>query len=151
MNQAADTMLSVARRDDHIMAREARKLSVRINRSAAEAYDLLSLPENFPKWASGLGASLRREGDDWVVETPEGPASVRFSERNAYGVLDHSVKLPRGASIYVPLRVVADGDGCELVLTLFRQPDVSDEKFAADAEWVMRDLHAAKRLLEDIR
>jgi hypothetical protein len=25
---------------------------------------------------------------------------------------------------------------------------MTDEKFAADAEWVMRDLHAAKRLLE---
>jgi hypothetical protein len=44
--------------------------------------------------------------------------------------------------------VIANGDACNLVLTLFRQPDVSDEKFATDAEWVMRDLQAAKRLLE---
>jgi hypothetical protein len=131
-----------------IVAREARKLSVSINRSAAEAYEFLSLPENFPKWASGLGTSLRRAGPDWIVETPEGPASVRFSERNSYGVLDHSVRLPRGGSVYVPLRVVAKGDGCELVLTLFRRLEMSEEKFAADAEWIMRDLHAAKRLLE---
>jgi hypothetical protein len=125
-----------------------RKLSVLINRSAAEAYEFLSVPENFSKWASGLGASLRRAGADWTVETPEGPATVRFSERNSYGVLDHSVKLPRGGSVYVPLRVVAKGDGCELVLTLFRQPEMSDEKFATDAEWVMRDLQSAKRILE---
>jgi hypothetical protein len=130
------------------MAREARKLSVSINRPAAEAYEFLSVPENFPKWASGLGASLRRDGDDWVVETPEGPASVRFSERNSYGVLDHQVRLPRGAPVYVPLRVVAAGERCELVLTLFRRPSVSDEQFAADAEWVMRDLLAAKQILE---
>jgi hypothetical protein len=130
------------------MTREARALSVRINRPAAEAYEFLSLPENFPKWASGLGASLRRDGDDWVVQTPQGPATVRFSERNAYGVLDHQVRLPRGGALYVPLRVVANGAGCDLVLTLFRRPDMSEEKFAADAEWVMRDLHAAKRLLE---
>jgi hypothetical protein len=130
------------------MSREARTLRVRIDRPAAEAYEFLSLPENFAKWASGMGASLRQVGADWVVETPEGPATVRFSERNAYGVLDHSVKLPRSGSIYVPLRVVAQGEGCELVLTVFRRPDMSDEKFAADAEWVMRDLHAAKRLLE---
>jgi hypothetical protein len=31
---------------------------------------------------------------------------------------------------------------------LFRQPDTSDERFAADAEWVLRDLAAAKRILE---
>jgi hypothetical protein len=130
------------------MARQARKLSVSINRPAAEAYEFLCVPDNFPKWASGLGTSLRQAGGDWIVETPEGPATVRFSERNSYGVLDHSVRLPRGISVYVPLRVAAQGDGCELVVTLFRQPDMSDEKFAADAEWVMRDLLAAKRILE---
>jgi hypothetical protein len=130
------------------MNREARALTVRIHRSAAEAYEFLAVPENFPKWASGLGASLRRNGDDWVVETPEGPASVRFSERNAYGVLDHQVRLPRGGTVYVPLRVIASGAGCDLVLTLFRRPEMTDTQFAADAEWVMRDLEAAKRLLE---
>jgi hypothetical protein len=129
--------------------REARALSVRINRPATEAYELLSLPENFPKWASGLGASLRRNGDDWVAETPEGPAIVRFSERNAYGVLDHQVRLPRGGTVYVPLRVVGNDAGCDLVLTLFRRPEMTDAQFAADAEWVLRDLQAAKRLLED--
>jgi hypothetical protein len=130
------------------MTREGRALSVRINRPATEAYEFLSLPENFPKWASGLGASFRRDGDEWTVETPEGPASVRFSERNVYGVLDHQVRLPRGGTVYVPLRVVANGTGCDLVLTLFRRPDMTDAQFAADAEWVMRDLEAAKRLLE---
>ena len=130
--------------------REARALSVRINRPAAEAYEFLALPENFPKWASGLGASLCRNGDDWVAETPEGPAIVRFSERNAYGVLDHQVRLPRSGAVYVPLRVVANGTGCDLVLTLFRRPGMTDARFAADAEWVLRDLEAAKRLLERI-
>jgi hypothetical protein len=130
------------------MASETRKLSVSIDRAATEAYEFLSLPENFPKWASGLGASLRRAGADWIAETPDGPATVCFTERNSRGVLDHSVKLPRGDSVYVPLRVVANREGCELVLTLFRLPETSDEKFAADAAWVMRDLQAAKRILE---
>lgn len=130
------------------MVPETRALSVRINRSAAEAYEFLYRPENFAKWASGLGGSLRQEGSAWVVQTPEGIATVRFSERNSHGVLDHQVTLPRGAPVYVPLRLVAHGAGCELVLTLFRRPETSDEKFAADAEWVMRDLEAAKRILE---
>jgi len=130
------------------MRADKRRLSIAINRAAAEAYEFLSAPENFPRWASGLAGSLRQVGEDWIAETPEGRALVRFSERNAYGVLDHSVTLPRGVTVYVPLRVVARGDGCELVLTLFRRPGMSDEKFAADAEWVMRDLGAAKRILE---
>ena len=129
--------------------RDIKKLSVTIGRSAAEAYDFLSVPENFPKWASGLGASLRQSGADWVAETPDGPVRVIFSERNSFGVLDHSVRRPQGTGVYVPLRVVPRGAVCELVLTLIRQPHMTDEKFAADAAWVMRDLEAAKRLLEN--
>lgn len=129
------------------MKRETRQLSVPVNCAAADAYAFLSVPENFPKWGSGLAGSLRKAATGWIAETPEGPATVRFSERNAYGVLDHAVDTPRG-SVYVPLRVVPRGQACELVLTLFRRPEMSDEKFAADAEWVMRDLNAAKRILE---
>ena len=130
------------------MNTRVRKLSVSIDRSAAEAYEFLSLPENFARWASGMGGSLRRAGGDWIAETAEGTVRVCFSERNGFGVLDHSVTLPQGRSVYVPLRVLPKEQGCELELTLFRQPEMSDEKFAADAAWVMRDLNAAKRLLE---
>ena len=130
------------------MSREVRKLRVSIDRPAAEAYDFLSVPENFARWASGLGGSLRRAGGDWIAETAEGPVKVCFSERNTFGVLDHSVTLPQGRSVYVPLRVRPRSKGCELELTLFRQPEMSDEKFAADAEWILRDLNAAKRILE---
>ena len=130
---------------------QVKALSVSIDLPAGEAYAYLSVPENFARWASGLGGGLRRAGDEWLVETPEGPARVRFSEPNSYGVLDHAVTLPQGQSVYIPLRVVGTERGCELVLTLFRQPDMSDEKFAADAEWVLRDLHAAKLLLEQNR
>lgn len=130
------------------MAGQTRKLSISIDRPAAEAYEFLSLPENFPKWASGLGTALRKADGEWIAETLEGPVTVRFTERNSFGVLDHSVTRPQGASVYVPLRVVAKDRGCELVLTLFRPREMSEEKFAADAEWVMRDLQAAKRILE---
>jgi len=53
-----------------------------------------------------------------------------------------------GSVIYVPLRVISNGDGAEVLLTLFRQPGMSDAKFAADAEWIGRDLRALKTLIE---
>jgi hypothetical protein len=108
------------------VTRTVRRISVDIKRPAAEAYAFLSEPENFSKWASGLAGALRKVGEDWVAETPDGRAIVHFSERNSFGVLDHSVTLPKGATVYVPLRVVAKEGGCELVLTLFRRPDMSD-------------------------
>ena len=125
-----------------------KSLSVSIGLDAKRAYDFLSLPENFPKWASGLAGSLKKVGGEWQAQTPEGPMKLRFSEHNAFGVLDHWVYPNLGVEIHIPLRVIHNGEGCELVLTLFRLPGMSDEKFAADAEWVMRDLGAAKKLLE---
>ena len=61
--------------------------------------------------------------------------------------MDHSVTLADGTVIYVPLRVIRNGDDAEVLLTLFRQPGMTDEKFAADADWVMRDLLALKALV----
>ncbi len=127
---------------------EARTVSTAIRRDWREVYDFAQLPENFPRWASGVAKSLHREGDDWVAEAPEGPVRIRFTGRNDLGVLDHHVILASGAEIYIPLRVIANGTGAEVMLTLFRLPDMSDSVFARDAEWVARDLAVLKALLE---
>ncbi|WP_445679984.1 polyketide cyclase [Radicibacter daui] len=112
------------------------------------AYGRLADPLSFNDWASGLGHSLRREGDRWVAMGPEGPVTIRFTPTNLYGVLDHWVELAPGVEVYVPLRLIPNGEGCEVTLTLFRQPGMDDAKFAADADWVRRDLRTLKALLE---
>lgn len=127
---------------------ETRTVSVSIRRDWRAVYDFAWPPENFPRWASGLSRSLRRVGDDWVADTPEGPAIVRFTDRNPFGVLDHVVRLATGVEVYVPLRVIANGPGAEVALTLFRLPDMTDAMFERDAEWVRRDLGTLKTLLE---
>ena len=96
-------------------------------RTAAFVYDVLSDPTSFPKWASGLGTFSRVDGR-WVTQTPDGPMHVRFSERNPFGVLDHWVTPRTDVPIYIPLRVVANGEGCELIFTLFRQPGMEPRK-----------------------
>ena len=127
---------------------QSRNLSVQIKRNPRDVYNFTSVPENFPRWASGLGKSLKRENGEWIAETPQGPIKVRFTERNEFGILDHYVSPEPGVEIYIPMRVIPNGSGSELIFTLFRLSDMSDEKFTADAEWVMRDLTALKNLLE---
>jgi len=126
----------------------SRNLSVQINRNPRDVYTFTSVPENWPQWASGLGKSLKRENGEWIAETPQGPVKVRFTERNAFGILDHYVIPKPGVEIYIPMRVIANGNGSELIFTLFRLSEMSEEQFAADADWVMRDLTALKTLLE---
>jgi hypothetical protein len=127
---------------------EARTISISIRRDWRAVYDFAHRPENFARWASGAAKSLRREGADWVADGPDGRAILRFAERNEFGVLDHTVVLASGAEVHIPLRVVPNGTGCEVMFTLFRQPGMSDAVFARDAEWVAKDLAGLKALLE---
>lgn len=127
---------------------QAHIVSVHIACDWRDVYAFASPPQAFPLWASGLGKPLGHEGALWSFESSDGPVTVRFSAANDYGVLDHYVLLPDGNEIYIPLRVIANGNGSDVQFTLFRLPGMTDEKFAADAQWVERDLNALKALLE---
>lgn len=125
-----------------------RTIETIIERPLGAAYAFAHVPENFPKWASGLSTSLHKDVDGWRAETPLGEAKVRFSEPNDFGVLDHWVDLPGRPQIYIPLRLIAHGEATIVTLTLLRQPAMSDDDFERDAEHVKRDLAALKALLE---
>lgn len=127
---------------------ESRTVSVRINRPFHVVYDFLAVPENWNSWAAGLGKSIRRAKEGWVADSSGGPLKVRFTPRNSFGIVDHYVKRASGAEIYVPMRVIANGGGSELLFTLFREPGMSDERFAGDLEFVRKDLNVLKSVLE---
>ncbi|WP_324711188.1 SRPBCC family protein [Pseudomonas citronellolis] len=127
----------------------SRTLAVRIERPWQVAYDFLAEPRNFPRWASGLCSAIEPlDADHWLAQTPQGPLRVRFSPRNPFGVLDHDVLPEDAPPIHIPLRLIANGDGCELQLTLLRQPAMDDAAFERDSQWVAKDLGAIKALLE---
>jgi hypothetical protein len=126
-----------------------RHISVSIARHWEDVYAFLAEPGNFPKWAPGLGHSFRPLGGmEWLVETPVGTMKVRFSERNSFGVLDHAVIPENSQAMINPMRVFANGDGSEVLFTLFQRADMSDDEFASDADLVARDLQSLKALLE---
>lgn len=139
------------RREFHGLTRPmlpARTFSVSIPCDWRALYEQIWRPEFFARWASGLTDSdLVAEGDDWVAKGPEGPIRLRFTPHNDFGVMDHWVDAGTGAVIHIPLRVIANGDGAGVMLTLYRQPDMSDERFAADIKWINRDLNALKALV----
>lgn len=114
-----------------------------------KAYEFARKPENFPKWAAGMSSSLHKKDTGWAAETPAGEATVRFSEPNDFGVLDDWVKLEGKPEMYMPLRMVANGDETEVELVLFRLPEMSEEDFERDAGMVRKDLASLKRVLQE--
>lgn len=56
--------------------------------------------------------------------------------------------LPTKPVIYIPLRMIENGNGTQVMFTLFRQPGMDDMNFDQDAAMVRKDLSALKRLLE---
>ena len=130
------------------MTYQVRHISVSIDRPPSEVYSFVSNPGNLPKWATGLDGTIKKVNGEWIADSPMGRVKIRFAEQNTFGVLDHEVVLESGVAINNPMRVIANGKGSEIFFTLIRQPDVSDEKFAQDAEWVEKDLRILKGLLE---
>jgi hypothetical protein len=106
----------------------ARTVSVSIARPPSEVYAFVSDEANLSRWAAGLDRSR----------------PVAFVPRNPHGVVDHRVTLEDATVVYVPMRVVENGEGSEVLFTLFGAPD-------DDVAAVLRDLDSLKRLLEERR
>ena len=126
---------------------QARTISVSIRCDARRVYDFVAKPEHLPDWAKGLCLSVKKNGD-WTAETLSGRVRIRFTERNDFGVLDHYVTLSTGATLHVPMRVVPNGSGSEVLLTIFRQKGMTEQQYAEDIRLVEQDLRNLKRIME---
>lgn len=119
--------------------KQSRHVSQWIDADPAAVYDFAVDPANLSRWAAGLA--------DPALAAVE----VTFAPNNEFGVLDHVVVVPSGDRFYNPMRVIpagAEERRCEVVFTLRRAADVTDEEFEADATAVAADLDALRRLVE---
>jgi hypothetical protein len=52
-----------------------------------------------------------------------------------FGILDHYVKTSFGVDVFVPMRIVQNGNGSKVIFTVFQTTDMSEEKFAEE-RWI---------------
>jgi hypothetical protein len=126
----------------------AKIVHITIRRDWQAVYDFASRPENMPRWASGLASGLEPDGSDWIATGVLGTVRVSFAPRNSFGVIDHTVTIDSGLQVHNALRIVPNGDGCEVMFTLLHLDGMNDEQFANDAAHVAKDLAALKALME---
>lgn len=125
---------------------EATTVSVTIARSPAAVYGYLRDLTRLPEWS--FFESAVDEGDGWRVTTPDGAARLRMAPDNGFGVVDHYVGPAGRAEVYIPMRVVANGEASEVLFTVYRMPAMSDGAYAADVAQVRHDLDRLKEILE---
>jgi Polyketide cyclase / dehydrase and lipid transport len=131
------------------MVHESIHVSTTIACPAGDVYDYASNPMNLSTWAAGLAhQDVQLVDGHWVVDSPMGRVVVAFAPSNDFGILDHDVTLPVGETVRNPMRVIPNGDGCDVVFTVRRRDGVTETEFAADVAAVTADLAALRTLLE---
>jgi len=126
-----------------------RWISVTIACPPAAVYGFAIDARNLPLWAAGLATGIEPDGELWRLGSGGDSARLRWASPNAYGVLDHTVFLADGSQVFVPLRVVPNGEGSEVVFGLYREPSMDDDAFVRDAALVEADLRTLKMVVEE--
>jgi len=133
------------------MVHESVHVSTQIDRPAGDVYEYASNPANLPAWAAGLvHQDVQLVDGQWVVDSPMGRVVVAFARPNDFGIVDHDVTLPDGETVRNPMRVMPNGDGCDVVFTVRRRPGMSETDLAGDVDAVTADLAALRTLMERV-
>jgi hypothetical protein len=108
--------------------------------SAEEVFAFLAQPENLPRWAVGFARSIRREGDDWMVQTAQGEMPIRVVADAARGTIDFHMRVAPEHEAIAYSRVIPNDSGAEYVFTQFQLPSMTDDVFAAQRAALAEEL-----------
>ena len=128
---------------------KSKTLSISVKSDPKAVYDFISNLENLPRWAPSTFPSIKHVNGEWLVITPQGQNKIKLTEKNNFGILDHYVKLTSEIEVYIPMRVVKNGDESEIMLTVFQTPEMTDEVFLEDIKMVEKDLNNLKTIIEE--
>ena len=101
----------------------SRTISITVNKKTGEAFDaILQIPEKMMP-----DATMNSDGW-WSFTGPHGKSKLKFNENKSFGILDHQY-VDEESSWDVPMRVVSSGDFSEVVITLTKPKELTDEQF----------------------
>ena len=129
------------------VARSAVK-HVDIEASTEKVYDFLADPMNWPKYAVVNLRSVAPGQNGWFkAVTKFGQGEIKVNGRKELGILDHVWKDPQ-ASWTVYARVVPNGEGATVMMTLFQPPVMTGAQFDAAMKEMDVEMAKLKEILE---
>ena len=124
------------------MTVRSRTITIPINRKTADVFDaVLESPQKMMPDAKKL------EDGWWTFTGPFGPAKLKFNENRQLGILDHQY-VDNGTKWDVPMRVVSSGDYTEMIITLFKPENLSEQEFNDYTKEVEKIMENMKQIIE---
>ena len=120
----------------------SRTITITVKKKTGDAFDaILQLP---PKMMPDAKIS-----DDgwWSFTGPHGKSKLKFNENKPLGILDH--KYVDEESVWdVPMRVISNGDYSEILITLNKPDELSDEQFNKRVDEIGEMVNNMKQIIE---
>ncbi|MBP0133694.1 MAG: hypothetical protein ITD40_01850 [Nitrosarchaeum sp.] len=120
----------------------SRTISILVNRKTGDTFDAIlnCTPKMMPD------AKMTSDGW-WSFSTPRGNAKLKFNENKSLGILDHMF-IDKESKWDVPMRIVSSNDESEVIITLIKPDELTDEQFnerMIEIEQVFRNM---KKIIE---
>jgi hypothetical protein len=120
----------------------SRTIAITVERKTGDAFDaILKMP---PKMMPD--AQINSSGW-WSFTGPHGKSMIKFNENKLLGILDHQY-VDEESSWDVPMRVVSNGDVSEVVITLNKPDEITDEQFDLRMEELAEMFTSMKNIIE---
>jgi hypothetical protein len=120
----------------------SRTITITVEKKTGDAFDaILKIP---PKMMPD--AQLNDSGW-WLFTGPYGKSMLKFNENKSLGILDHQY-VDEESSWDVPMRVVSNGDVSEVLITLNKPDEITDEQFDLRVEEISTMFNSMKNIIE---
>ena len=126
----------------------AEVVHVSILATPRQVFDFLADVNNWKTWAPWVRGVAKSSARDWTIEIDGGALHLHFVEANSLGILDHTVTLASGDTIYNAMRVSPNASGSELSMIVLQTPPATSTQFEQDVQSVRDDFGRIKRVVE---
>ncbi len=120
----------------------SRTISITVEKKTGDAFDaILQIP---PKMMPD--AKINSDGW-WSFTGLHGKSKLKFNENKSLGILDHKF-IDEESSWDVPMRVVSNGNFSEVLITLNKPEEITDEQFNQRVSEINEMVNSMKNIIE---
>lgn len=120
----------------------SRTISITVEKKTGDAFDaILQIP---PKMMPD--AKINKDGW-WSFTGLHGKSKLKFNENKSLGILDHKF-IDEESSWDVPMRIVSNGNFSEVLITLNKPEEITDEQFNQRVSEINEMVNSMKNIIE---